>query len=159
MKLRIKSALTYLLKPRAIILGVTLFNYIVDRISWERLMASCQPLPCYPGDHTPVIGDPFKLLFAAFFLILNKWWGNLIALLVSGKLIYEYGYLMLVNCSFIREQPLLSGSVFRCWWQITAVDAPHHLLHFILALLIFSFAVVSLARYIFQRWNLRRNGV
>jgi hypothetical protein len=158
-KPRIKSALLYLLKPKAIILGFTLFYYVVDRVSWEQLMASCQPLPCYPGDHIPAVGDPFKLLSAAFFLVLNRWWGNLIALLVSGKLIYEYGYLMLVSCSFMREQPVLSGSVFRCWWQISAFEAPHHLLRFILALLIFSFASASLARYILQRWNLRRNGV
>jgi hypothetical protein len=148
MKFRIKSTLTYLLKPRAIILGVTLFNYLVNRIWWERLMASCQPLPCYPGDHTPAIGDPLKLLFIAFLLVLDRWWGNLIALLVSGWLIYGYGYSMLVNCSFMREQPVLSRSVFQCWWQITVIDVPHRLLHFILAVLIFSFAAVSLARYI-----------
>lgn len=158
MKLRIKSALFYLLEPKAIILGFTLFYYIVGRISWERLVAACQPLPCYPGDHTPTIGDPFKLFFAALFLVLNRWWGNLIALLVSGKLIYEYVYLLSVGCSSAHEQPILSQDVFRCWWQVTGYEAPHHLLHLILALLIFSFAAVSLARYVFQRWNFWRDG-
>ena len=121
-------------------------------------MSSCQPLPCYPGDHIPAIGDPFKLLFAASFLVLNRWWGNLIALLVSGKMIYEYSYLMMVSCSFMREQPMLSQDVFRCWWQISAYEAPHHLLHLFLALLILSFASASLAQYVFQRWNLLRDG-
>jgi hypothetical protein len=158
-RFRIKSLLPYLLRPKAILLGFTLCYYVVGRVSWERLMSSCRPLPCYPGDHTPVIGDPFKLLFAAFFLVLDRWWGNLIAMLVSGRLIYEYGYLTLLDCSFMRQQPVLSWAAFGCWWHITAFEAPEHLLRIILSLLIFCFAAVSIARYILQRRDFSRGGV
>ena len=116
-------------------------------------MFSCESLPCYPGDHTPPIGVPFKLLCAAFALVLNRWWGNLIAMLISGNLLYGYGYLLLVGCAYAHDKPILSLGALNCWFQHTANYYPSGLINFTFALLIFSYSTISLARYMFQRWK------
>lgn len=152
---RIKAALVFHLKPKAIVFGFSLFYYISDRVAWERLMSSCDPLPCYPGDHTPSIGIPFKLLCAALALVVNRWWGNLIAMVISGNFLYEYGYLLLIECANSHDQPVLSWSALDCWSQHIVNYYSPHLIDFTLALIIFSFSTMSLVRYICRGSRLR----
>jgi hypothetical protein len=139
-----------LLKPEAMIFGIALFYYVVQRVRWEQLMSSCSPLPCYPGDHTYRINEPFTLLFASCALLPGKWWGHVLALLVSWNVLYGYTYKAMLGCSATHDYPLLSSGTLNCWWQISVLEASHISIYLGLGTVIFLCATILLARKLFR---------
>src|SRR5437868_12220026 len=103
MNSHLKKKLTFLLKPKAILFGFALFYYLSDYVFWHRLISSCssQTLPCYPPEEMPAVGTPFILLVASIALLTSRAWSYPIAMWLAGKIIYEYGYMNLVTCTFI----------------------------------------------------------
>jgi hypothetical protein len=151
-----KQKLYFLLEPKAMVFGFALFYYISDYVFWKQMLASStcnSPLPCSPPGYVPAVGVPFILLLASIALWVSKFWSYLIAMWFSGQLIYEYSYQMLVSCTFINNQPLLSRATFRCWWVIIGIEEPRFSLYLIFSSTIFIYATIALIQYIYQRYR------
>jgi hypothetical protein len=157
MKQSYKQKLRFLLEPKAMLLGFALFYYVSDYVFWKRLISTCssQTLPCYPPEHEPMMSIPFILLLASIALWLSRYWSYPIAMWLSGWIFYNYSYKMLASCTFMVSQPLFSRVTFKCWWTIVSVEAPRFLLYLAFSAIVFLYAAISLARYIYGQYHLR----
>jgi hypothetical protein len=148
MKSPFRQKINFLLEPKAIIFGLALFYYVTNYMIEAELFSKIGPLEVFPR---PWISSPFKLLLASLALWLSRSWTYFIAMLISGDVIYSHGYQMLATCSFINNQPIISQSTLSCWWHITVLQSPKLFAQMVIAVLIFSYATVSLLSFIFYR--------
>lgn len=155
MRSQFKQKLHSLWEPKSIIFGFTLFYYVTDYVIWAQLTSRLGPMEVFPK---PWISTPLKLLLASFALWLSRPWTYLIATLISGIIIYSHGYQMLMSCAFMNNQPVLSWETFNCWWRIVSFEAPQLLFQFALAIFIFSYATISLSRFLLH-WRLRKYNI
>lgn len=94
MKQKIKEVLFYALQPRIIILFVALCNFVwyfpkskAVKEFGSDVISFCATCAWYfDGAHA---GKPFLLLFAALFMLSNRWWGYLTTVVISGIYVIE----------------------------------------------------------------------
>jgi hypothetical protein len=111
----------------------------------------------YHGYRTYTI--PSILLIAtSFSLLISRPWSYLIALFPSGWLIYRLGFMWLVGFATFHDEGVSSWLTLRRAWTLIE-NQTHSIIQLTLALLIFSYALIAISRYGFQRWHLYRNGV
>jgi hypothetical protein len=144
----LKKISVALLDPRSIILGFALFNFILVWL-WARHLAlsgiACVMCPWY--DEWSYLNEPSILLAAALFLRLNRWWGNIVALILSSYLIGYFVYLL------SRMSDPLEG--LRNDWRIIRSDYPYFVgswdSQYLFALIILCCSIFYLARTILRR--------
>lgn len=134
------------IRPQHVIFGVVLFYYMVEYVWWYKLNLQCEPLPCYPPEHVPVISNSFLLLCTSTLFLFRKSWSYLVMLLTSGLIINDLGLGMLRACAASAGESVLSKAALSCWWGITGIEQPRNLLQLLLAGVMFGCAVYALLR-------------
>lgn len=147
---RIWRYLRLLMTPRAVILGVAIVYLILMAVRVERWYQRFGKgrINYYP-DHLLV--GPITLTTAASLLLLRSWWSELIAILVSGWVLYGV-YTGFRSVGLAQDLPTFSALSFRIWFTQMFSDQSQVFLEIALAMLIACYALVALSR----RW-LRRN--
>lgn len=141
---RIGRYLRSLMTPRAIILGVAILYFIKTALRVARWYQEYGQgrINLYP-DY--LLAVPVILTVAALLLLLRKWWSELLAILVSGWLLYRvYGGFRSVGLA--HDLPTFTALSLRIWFTQTFADQSQVFLEIALALVIASYALVSLSR-------------
>lgn len=94
---------------------------------------------------------PFWLTVAASVLLIRRWWSELLAILISGRLLCM-SYVGFRGNPFVSDLDPSFRLPLRVWFNQTYTFQPQELLEITLASVIACYALVSLSR----RW-LRRN--
>jgi hypothetical protein len=89
---------------------------------------------------------PFQLLFASVFLLLGRWWGNIIAFLISARLILQLGFGALEGISNAHSKQMFSRFVIEYWLRTKFEYQPQELFQLGLAFVIFSYAIFDSSR-------------
>ena len=74
-----------------------------------------QPADFYPD---VLLNVPYVLFLASVMLIIERWWAYLLAMVISGWLIYSLGYMGLLGVAHAHDWPLLSREVFQSWFAL-----------------------------------------
>lgn len=145
------SRVTYFLRSlvdaKAIIFGVAVLNYLAvltQLIQYKRQF----PVPSDHWNPAAIMHEPFLLLLASALLFTSKGWGYLLAVVVSGRVIYVLGYLGLVSTAGGYDYRLLNWRVLTTWLTITYEAQPQYLLELALATIILVYASVLYSRRI-----------
>jgi hypothetical protein len=153
-----RKVLAHFLQPKAIIFAVSVINVIWD-LRWVRrveleIQASRNTghWP-YPAHWNPVavMFEPFLLLAAALGLLFNRWWSVLLALLVSGRVIFLLAYLPLRAVHFAHDVPMFSWQGLEKVWYLVYTPQPQYLFEVALGVVIFIYAALVLTRSVYSR--------
>lgn len=94
MERRSSAILRYLGELRSILLAFAIFNFTITWAMDAKIHWACMVCPWYhPWSY---LNEPTFLLVSSLFLRANRWWGNTIALLLSGYLISYFVHLLLM---------------------------------------------------------------
>lgn len=126
----------YLVDLRSILLAFAIFDFITVWMMASKIQFLCTVPPRYhPWNY--LIG-PTILLVAALFFCANRWWGNTIALLVSGCFIGYFVYTLLIG------NPVTS---LPNTWRINGIYYPDLVgVQYLFALIVFGYSALSLKR-------------
>jgi hypothetical protein len=147
MKHRIKQALLFLLKPKAMILGFAIFN--LYWMSWRESHIDWQFLNYhgyYENTHRAIL-----LLLASLGLLLNRWWSLLIAGSLGGWIVYVLVFRALAGVSNAHDVPMFSQFALRNWWLSMDTWQPQYIIQIALALVVLCYSLVCLMRLTSQR--------
>jgi len=145
MERRSSAILRYLVDLRSILLAFAIFNFTIAWMMDAEIHFTCAACPWYhPWSY---LNEPTILLVSALFLRANRWWGNTIALLLSGYLIGYFVHLLLMlddpvtalsyDWKVIRRYyPFLVGS-----WDS----------QYLFALIVFCYSALSLKKDLLSR--------
>jgi hypothetical protein len=153
MKEQHKRFLSYLLDLKAVLFGFTLFNFVwmwmrESQIEWQ--------FTDYHGyfENTHRV---FLLLLASFGLLLNRWWGLLVAVVLSGRVIYVLVFRALLSISYAHDVPMFSRFALRNWWWIMYEAQPQYITQIALAAVIFTYSAALLIKWLCCRKSI--NGI
>jgi hypothetical protein len=137
-----------LTEARGIIFGFALLN-LVGTVTWlsrwyQRFGNG--PINLYPNS---ILIVPLVLFVVAFMVLIRRWWSRLLALTVSGWVLYRLGYVGLREVSFAHDLPLLSAACLRLWLTQKYLGQPQELLQMGLAFIISCYGIVAL----FREWR------
>jgi hypothetical protein len=137
MERRASAILRYLVDLRSILLAFAIFDFTVIWMMSAEIRPMCLVRPWYqPWSY--LIG-PTILLVSCLFLSANRWWGNTLALLVSGCYIGYFVYILLVDDRLM---------VLRDIWELTRLYYPDFVaFQYLFALIVFCYSALSLKRH------------
>ena len=92
------------------------------------------------------------MLVASLGLLLNGWWGLVVALTLSGRVIYVLVFGALLSVSYAHDVPMFSRFALRNWWWGMYEAQPQYIIQIALAAAIFICAAASAVS-----WASRRN--
>lgn len=95
--------------------------------------------------------ERFLLLVSAVALLINRRWSLLLAVLVSGRVVYSLGYLPWTAVPCAYGAPLFSWQAMEILWYVVYEPRPQYVFETVLALLVLIYAVVLLAGAAFSR--------
>jgi hypothetical protein len=156
MNRRLKTSLLFVVDPRSLILAFAVFNFVHV---WRLASNACccgvvNPWFCswnYTNEPTRYTNEPTTLLVAALFLRANRWWGNIVSLVLSGYLLGYFLHILIVIYP--------PWDALRTSWQLMRHDYPYIVRswesQYMLALVIFCVSAFFLIRGIL-RWNALR---
>lgn len=154
---RIKLALFYFLKPKAITLGFAVLNFMlslmyVRQVELESQARMKQGIWPYPHHWNPlaVMCEPFLLLAASAFLLIGRWWSHLLAILASGRVIYTLGYSPWAAVSNVDDVPMFSWRALVRLWYVLYEPWPRYLFEVALASVVFTYAAFMLSRFFYR---------
>ena len=92
-----RRSLSRLVSVQGAIFVVCLINFIVRAIEVDRIDREIRATGFAPEHWSPaqVMIEPFLLLAAGAFLLINRWWALLLSLLASARVIYSLGLFVL----------------------------------------------------------------
>ena len=94
MERRASAILRYLVDLRSILLAFAIFNFTIVWMMDAEIHFTCAACPWYhPWSY---LNEPTILLVSSLFLRANRWWGNTIALLLSGYLLCYFVHILLM---------------------------------------------------------------
>jgi hypothetical protein len=136
-----RAILRYLVDLRSILLAFAIFNFTITWVMVAKLHFTCGMPPRYhPGGY--LIG-PTILLVSSLFLSANRWWGNTIALFVSGCFIGYFVHVLLIDDQIIA---------LRYDWTLFWIDHPYLVgSQYLIALTVFCYSALSLKRNFLSR--------
>jgi len=143
-----------LVNPSLVTLCVCVGNLIIMIARVVRLEREFNPGPndfTVGWNPTVILIEPTVLLIAAIGLVFNRWWSLLIALLASGRIVYDLGYLSWRAVHFAFDVPMFSRGALGKRWYAIYQPRPEYLFDVILGLVIFAYAVILLSRFIHPR--------
>ena len=160
MKYRVKTALLSLLKFRAIILGIALLNFMlslmymrqVELESQARMREGIWPYP-HHWNALAVMREPSLLLVASVFLLLGRWWSNLLAILASGRVIYTHGYSSWVAVSAAHDVPMFRRQALEKLWHVVYEPRLQYFFEFALSAVVFIYAASPLWNIVYRKWR------
>ena len=141
---KLRRYLAALLRPRALLVGIAVFNYVTYYIEARRLegISSCFGEPWY---RSPLWAHlPLLLLPAALSVYVGRWWGYLTAVALSAPVLYQG---VVVDLSLLGIYS----------WLDWAGHQSGLAMQYVLAAAVMSFAVKGTARL--MKRNLRRSDV
>jgi hypothetical protein len=113
---RLKQAMPYLLHFRAILLGISLFNFLSAYVFWHRIYTHEPPLEiCCGAGFAPLL-----MVLCSISLQFRRIWADLIALVIGSILIYENSYRIIGNYAELFEISMWAATVR--WWQFVSTD-------------------------------------
>ena len=105
MERRAGAIVRYLTDLRSILLSFAIFNFIITWMMDAEIHFTCAACPWFhPWSY---LNEPTILLVSSLFLCANRWWGNTLALLLSGCFISYFVHLLLIHPA---NYPYLVGS-------------------------------------------------
>ena len=140
MERRAGAIVRYLTDLRSILLSFAIFNFIITWMMDAEIHFTCAACPWFhPWSY---LNEPTILLVSALFLRANRWWGNTIALLLSGYLISYFVHILL-----ILDDPLTALSYD---WKIIRRYYPYLVgswdSQYLFALIVFCYSALSLTK-------------
>jgi|SRR5215204_1320943 len=139
MERRASAILRYSLDLRSILLGFAIFNLTTAWLmDMDREIRMCTLGP-YPTRLAYLI-EPTILLISSLFLSMNRRWGNVVALLISGCLLIAYGRFLLIN-----NDPV---TALEYWTHSKVLHLSRQILF---ALIVFSYSALSLKKNFLSR--------
>jgi hypothetical protein len=146
--------LFFLLEPKAALFGCTLFTFIWlwvkdARVDWTGATN-------YHGYFANVV-LAFPLLFASVGLLVNRWWSLPFAIFLSGRLINDLVFQILLSSSYAHDVPMFSPRALSYWWLVVSKLQPQYLV-----LIALGAAILFYSSALFCRWAYRRithNGI
>jgi hypothetical protein len=145
------SRVTYFLRSlvhaKAIIFGVAVLNFlavVTQLVQYKRQF----PVPSDHWNPAAIMQEPFLLLLASALLFVSKGWGYLLALALSGRVIYVLGYLGLVAIAGGYDYRLLNWQVLKTWLVFTYQAQPQYLLELAIAATILTYVLILYSRRI-----------
>lgn len=144
---RVKYFLSSLVDLNAIIFGVAILNFLAvltQLIQYKRQF----PVPSDHWNPAVIMQVPFLLLLASALLFTSNGWGYLLAMVVSGRVIYVLGYLGLVSIAGGHDYRLLNWHVLKTWLAITYEAQPQYLLELAIAATILAYVSILYSRRI-----------
>lgn len=146
-KSRVKYFLSSLVDVKAIIFGVAVLNFLA--VLTQLTQYKRQFL--VPSDHwnpAVIMHESFLLLLASALLFTSRGWGYLLAMVVSGRVIYVLGYLGLVSIAGGYDYRLLNWQVLKTWLVVTYEAQPQYLLELAIAATILAYVSILYSRRI-----------
>jgi hypothetical protein len=139
MERRASAILRYLVDLRSILLAFAIFDFVVE---WTMTAKIGRPMCIvspwyYPWDY--LIG-PTILLVSSLFLSANRWWGNALALLVSGSFIGCFAYILLID-----DAHGISWNLMRIYYPYLAG------FQYLFAMIVFCYSALSLKKSFLSR--------
>ena len=157
-----QSLFRTLLEPKAIILFIALLHFL-----WIAVYVA-RELRTENGRSADVqfyLFEPILLLLAAFLLWRGKLLGFAAALLISGWMVYQMGYLGYLSMAEVDgatpfSRRALNGFYWGLFgeWEVYG-DKPRYTFQLLLASVISSFAVVLMLREIYRRLRDVNHGI
>jgi len=154
---RIKSAFVFLLQPKAVLFGISVFLFAYIFVTELRFESTWGCYNC--GFNTR---QAFLILIASFFLLIKRNWTVSIALLASLKVIYSIGFIIFWNKT-IRSYPtnhltnwaILYDSITWSYYELEVI----WFVELSIALIIFIYALLFLQqrfreKFLFRQTNL-----
>jgi hypothetical protein len=161
MNSQIKSTLTFLLRPKAIIFGIALLNFMLSLMYVRQVESDIQArvkegIWPYPAHWNPVavMHEPSLLLVASISLLIGRWWGYLLAILASGLVIYTLGYSSWTAVSNAHGVPMFSWQALEKLWYVIYEPRPQYLFEVALAAIVFTYAIFLLSRSVYYKYGL-----
>lgn len=153
MERRASAILRYLVDLRSILLAFAVFNFIITWLMDAAIHFACVVCPWYhPWSY---LNEPTILLVSSLFLRANRWWGNTIALLLSGYLICYFLHILLMI-----DDPVTALSYD---WKVIQMDYPYLVgswdSQYLFALIVFCYSALSLKRNFRSRKVMAPGGV
>jgi hypothetical protein len=153
MKDQLERFLAFLLAPKAMLFGFAIFTFVwmwvrESRIEWQFID--------YHGyfENTDRV---FLLMIASLGLLLNRWWGWLVAMVLSGRVIYVLVFRALLSASYAHEVPMVSRLALKNWWWIMYEAQPQYIIQIALAVVIFTYSASLLIKWACYRKTI--NGI
>jgi hypothetical protein len=145
---------SFLLEPRAVLFGFALFTFVWmwvrdARVDWTGASH-------YHGYFANVV-LAFPLLLASLGLLVNRWWSLPIAMFLSGHLIKQLVFQILLSSLYAHDVPMFSSRAFSYWWLVVSELQPQYLVQVALGA-----AILFYSSALFFRWAYRRvtrNGI
>jgi hypothetical protein len=139
--------------PDTIIFGICLLNFIVALVNVVRIDREIGASGYIVGHWYPgaVMMEPFLLLVSAISLLINRWWSLLLALLLSGRVVYSLGYLSWTAVHYAHDVPMLSWQAMEKLWYVIYQPRPQYLFEVALATVLLIYAVALLVGMAFSR--------
>ena len=148
---KLKKAVIYLLKPKAIFFGAAIFLLIYVSVEERKSMEIVGCWDC--GWETR---QAFYLLVASAGLLISRFWGAAISLLASVKVIYSVGYVTFWNnMAEVRGVWHILKESLRWTYQAH----PEYFVEILIAALISLYAISFLWRNISQRYLSNPNDI
>lgn len=146
--------LFFLLELKAMLLGFALFTFIWmwvrdSRVDWTGSSH-------YHGYFANVIMS-FPLMTAALCLFVNRWWSLPVAIFLSGRLINQLVFRILLSSSYAHDVPMFSSHAFNYWWFVVSEAQPQYLIQIMLGTAIFFYSTGLFIRWAYCR--VARNGI
>ena len=140
--------LRHLVDPKSIIFGVCLVNFAVMLIHVYGIDRKIKASGYIAGHWYPgaVMVDPFLLIIAGTCLMVNRWWSLMVALLLSGRVVYSVGYLSWTAVHYAHDVPMLSWQAVDLLWKVIYQPRPQYLFQVVLAIVVFIYAIGLLTR-------------
>lgn len=142
---RIGRYLQSLTDIRGIIFGLAVLHLIVTQIwvaRWYQKFGQ-DPVDIYPDSFLNV---PLLLVLASIALLIGRWWSHVLALAISGWVLYWLGYAGLRAVASAHDVPVFSSVSLHFWLAQKYVGQPQEFLQLALALIIMGYMLVFLSR-------------
>ena len=148
----VRHLLGRLVTVQGVIFIICLINFIVRGIEVNRLDREMRAYGYvehwYPGQ---IMIEPFLLLIAGGLLLFNQWWGLVISLLASVRVVYALGYLPWRAMHYAHDVPMFSSDAMEKLWNVTYKSHLEYPFQVALGLLVFLCAAILLTRVKFRQ--------
>jgi hypothetical protein len=139
---KIKQAILFLLKPKAIVLGLAIFYFfLVHDFESKKVLNTCWDCRS--------VGEPLLIVLSALGLVLNKWWSVMVSLLLSLLVVYFVGHIAFWN-NFAEAHE--TWQILRVSMKWTAETHPQYFIDVVVAALMGSYSLYFLYRNISRKY-------
>src|SRR5947209_4132779 len=111
----IKRVVYRRLDARTLVVGLALLHFVAEMVSVIRFERESAFIPDHWNPVT-IMPSPFLLLLGSVFLLLDRSWSYVLAILLAGNIVYSNIYRGLVGISYAHGVPVFSLRAARIWF-------------------------------------------